>query len=130
MMTPEWQKVYDAAKATLNPWQLSPTIRSGIVGAAVLTDKGNIYTGANIDTDCGLGICAERNAITTMITAGERHIVKVCSVLENGEVVASCGACREFMIQMGDFAPDIELLLNKDGTSITLGEMLPNRQPW
>ena len=37
-----------------------------------------------------------------------------------------CGACREFMMQMGPTAKDIEVLLNRDGTSAKLGELMPH----
>ena len=60
--------------------KISAQICSGGVGAAVLTRNGNIYTGVNIDTDCSLGMCAERNAISTMITAGEFEIAKIVAV--------------------------------------------------
>ena len=35
--------------------------------AALITKAGNIYVGVCIDTDCTLGMCAERNAIANMI---------------------------------------------------------------
>ena len=37
------------------------------VGADLMTDKGNVYTGVCIDTNEGSGICAERNAMANMI---------------------------------------------------------------
>ena len=39
---------------------------AGSVGAALLTDKGNVYTGICIDIACGIGFCAEHSAIAEM----------------------------------------------------------------
>jgi len=44
------------------------------VGAAVLTDNGQIYSGTNIENSSyGLTICAERNAIFKAVCAGHRR---------------------------------------------------------
>ena len=58
-----WKTLYDRAKSVQGERKISPLMEAGSVGAAVLTDKGNIYTGICIDTACGMGMCAERNAI-------------------------------------------------------------------
>lgn len=68
MKNMDWERLYDCAKKAVNPKKISEQICSGGVGAAVVSNKGNIYTGVCIDTDCSLGMCAERNAISTMIT--------------------------------------------------------------
>lgn len=56
-----WQELYRRADAVRCERRLSPLMSVGSVGAAVLTDKGNIYTGVCIDAACGIGMCAERN---------------------------------------------------------------------
>ena len=127
-MTETWKKLYDAAKAAICPHELSQHMYVGDVGAAVLTKNGNIYTGICIDTACSLGFCAERNALSTMFTHGEYEITHVCAVYLDGGVMPPCGACREFMMQMGPTAKDIEVLLNRDGTSAKLGELMPHYQ--
>lgn len=127
-MTEIWEKLYNAAKAAVCPHELSQHMCVGSVGAAVLTKDGNIYTGICIDTACSLGFCAERNALSTMFTHGEYEITHVCAVYLDGSVMPPCGACREFMMQMGPTAKDIEVLLNRDGTSAKLGELMPHYQ--
>ncbi len=92
--------LYNAARSVVNPKKISEQICSGGVGAAVITKKGSIYTGVCIDTDCSLGMCAERNAISTMITNGEFEIEMVAAVDKRGNVLPPCGACREFMMQL------------------------------
>ena len=61
-----------------------------------------------------------------MFTHGEYEITHVCAVYLDGSVMPPCGACREFMMQMGPTAKDIEVLLNRDGTSAKLGELMPH----
>lgn len=119
-----WQKVYNRAKAVVNPKKISNWICSGGVGAAVVSKSGNIYTGVCIDTDCSLGMCAERNAISTMITNGEFEIKMVAAVDKKGNVLPSCGACREFMMQLKNSA-DIEVLVDNKGTVLRLKDLMP-----
>lgn len=124
-MHEEWKKLYDAAMSVINPCEVSEQMYIGSVGAAVLTSKGNIYTGICIDTSSSLGMCAERNALSTMLTNGEREVRKVCSVYQNGDVMPPCGACREFMMQLGAYAKNIEILLDNQGRVARLEALLP-----
>ncbi len=119
--------MYDAAKANLNERRISEYVTCGEVAAAVLSKSGKIYTGVCIDTCSGLGVCAERNAIFNMITAGEQEIDKVLCVMPDGSCGAPCGACRELMVQMmaGKYY-DIEIMLDYDtGRTVKLGEITP-----
>ncbi len=124
MLNNIWKNLYDTAKAVVNPKKISEQICSGGVGAAVLTKNGNIFTGVNIDTDCSLGMCAERNAMSTMITAGEFEIARVVAVNKKGQVLPPCGACREFMMQLKN-ASDIEVLVDNNGTVVKLKDLMP-----
>ncbi len=124
-MNTEWQKLYDLAMAVINPHEISKQMYVGSVAAAVLTKRGNIYTGICIDTSSSLGMCAERNAMSTMLANGENDIEKVVAVYKDGTVMAPCGACREFMMQLGENARNIEILLNNDGKSMSLSELMP-----
>ncbi|HNS39777.1 MAG TPA: cytidine deaminase, partial [Promineifilum sp.] len=45
------------------------------VGSALLTDDDRIFTGVNVENaSYGMTICAERNAVAAMVTAGGRHV--------------------------------------------------------
>lgn len=105
-----WDKLYIAARKVQHERKLSPLIEVGSVSAAVLSAKGNIYTGVCIDTACSLGMCAERNAIANMITNGESQIIKIVAVMPDGKAGMPCGACREFMMQLDKAAGEIEVL--------------------
>ena len=48
-----WQELYDSAQFKLNPRVLTPFMEVGGVAAAILTDRGNVYTGVCIDTCSG-----------------------------------------------------------------------------
>ncbi|MGB9706986.1 MAG: cytidine deaminase, partial [Microgenomates group bacterium] len=53
------------------------------VGAALLTEKGNIYKGTNINTCAYGGICAERSAICQMVSNGEYLIKKIAIIAKS-----------------------------------------------
>ena len=123
----DWILLYNAAKSKLNPRIISPFIEAGGVSAAIMTDKGNVYVGVCIDTCSSLGMCAERNAIANMLTNGEREIVKLVCVMGDGCVGSPCGACREFLLQLGKNSPSIEILTDmKSFNTVTLGELVPD----
>jgi len=98
------------------------------VGCALLSGKGKIYTGVCIDTWSGMGMCAERNAISTMITNKEYKIKKIVAVWkdEKGKlhVVPPCGACREFIHQVTESGLNIDVILSKNKV-VKLKELLP-----
>ena len=122
-----WDRLYIAARKVQYERKISPTIDAGAVCAALLTEKGNIYTGVCIDTACSLGMCAERNAIANMITHGESHIKKIAAVMPDGKAGMPCGACREFMMQLDECAGEIEILCDYEtkGT-VKLKALLPD----
>ncbi len=122
-----WNELYNIAKEKLNPRVISPFIEAGGVAAAVLTDKGNVYTGVCIDTACTLGMCAERNAIANMITNGENKIVKLICVMEDGSVGSPCGACREYLMQLDRDSGDMEILTDLENEStVKLSDLIPD----
>lgn len=118
-------QLYELAKNTLNPRKISRNGEAGHVASALLTDKGNVYTGVSITVPTSVGFCAEHSAIASMITAGESKIDKIVAVYENGDVLPPCGRCREFISQIHDDNVNCEILLpNK---LVTLGDLLPER---
>ena len=123
----EWEKLYSEAKKVQNNRVISPFVEAGGVSAALLTKNGNIYTGVCIDSACSLGMCAERNAIASMITNGESKIKKIVAIMSNGEIGLTCGACRELMMQLDKDSGDIEILLDLEkNKTIFLKDLLPN----
>ena len=123
----KWDLLISKAKEVLNPRVISPFIEGGQVAAAILTKNGNIYTGVCIDSACTLGICAERNAIHTMITNGESKIEKIVCIDRDGNVDYPCGACRELIMQLDAESKDIQFLINTSTYEyVTMEELVPN----
>ena len=122
-----WREMYEAARAVLCGRQVSEYVTCGEVSAAILSGSGRIYTGICVDTACTLGICAERNAIFNMLTAGECEIRRVLAILPDGKNGAPCGACRELMVQlMPEKYKDIEIMMDYEaGDVVTLGTLTP-----
>ena len=123
-----WSRLYDAARAVLNPRKISEWMEAGGVAAAVEAESGRIYTGVCVDSACTLGVCAERNAIFNMITNGESRIKRVIAVGRDGKAMPPCGACRELMTQlMPKDYQDIEIMLNNEKNEVTtLGALTPS----
>lgn len=122
-----WDKLYIAARKVQYERKLSPAMEAGSVSAAVLSAKGNIYTGVCIDTACSLGMCAERNAIANMITNGESQIIKIAAVMPDGKAGMPCGACREFMMQLDKAAGEIEVLRDYETKQVAkLKKLIPD----
>ena len=123
-----WSRLYDAARAVLNPRKISEWMEAGGVAAAVEAESGRIYTGVCVDSACTLGVCAERNAIFNMITNGESRIKRVIAVGWDGKAMPPCGACRELMAQLipKDYR-GIEIMLNNEKNEVTtLGALTPS----
>ncbi|MFH1802026.1 MAG: cytidine deaminase [archaeon] len=77
------------------------------VGCALITKKGNIYKGINIESKLSgpTSICSETAAIASMISNGEKSINTIACVYENKgktNVMQPCGSCRHVISQFGD----------------------------
>ncbi len=122
-----WKDMIAAAEAVRRARKVSDYIEAGAVSAAILSAGGNIYTGICVDTACTLGICAERNALFNMMTAGEQEIRRVVCIMSDGRVGgAPCGACRELMVQMMPKSyRQVEILTDAEGHTVMLEELTP-----
>lgn len=87
-----------AAIAARN-WSYSPYSHYQ-VGAAILTQSGKIYDGANVENAVyPLTICAERVAIVKAVSQGERDFDAIAVVTENAGT--PCGSCRQMLAEFG-----------------------------
>jgi cytidine deaminase len=74
------------------------------VGAAVLTAKGDIFSGCNVENaSYGMTNCAERTAIFSAIAAdGPKLDIRAVAVVNDRGVPCSpCGACRQVIYEFG-----------------------------
>ncbi|MGP8051433.1 MAG: cytidine deaminase [Desulfobaccales bacterium] len=98
------------------------------VGAAVLTKKGNIFSGCNIENSSyGLTVCAERVAIFSAIAqeGGENMEIRALAVFcEQNSLCSPCGACRQVIYEFGPNA--IVLFQGRNGMQeARITELLP-----
>lgn len=73
------------------------------VGCALMTYDGAVYMGCNVENAAyGDTICAERVAVTRMITDGDRSGIKAIAVYTDTEKAAwPCGSCRQVISEFG-----------------------------
>lgn len=102
------------------------------IGAAVLTESGKIFSGANIENaSYGLSICGERTAIFNAISRGNRWLKAICVV---GRCARPCGACRQVMLEFSSKETELiyvdlhsETGKGRDNVNITrMFSMLPH----
>ncbi len=67
-----------------------------LVGAAILTPGGRIYSGCNVENAAyPVGTCAEAGAIAAMIAGGDTEIAVLLTVCDSDDVGTCCGGCRQ-----------------------------------
>ncbi len=102
-----------------------------MVGAALLTKSGNVYTGCNIENvSYSPTNCAERTAFFKAVSEGEREFAAIAVVGGQNGVITGlcppCGVCRQVMQEFcnGDF---LIYVIGPDGAydTYTLAQMLP-----
>lgn len=120
-----FDELREKARFVLNPRKLSDYAEAGGVGAALLAENGEVYTGVCIDTACSMGFCAEHAAAAAMITAGQNRVLKMVAVNWDGRILPPCGRCREFISQLHDDNLDTEVLV-ADSLVLTIRELLPH----
>lgn len=101
------------------------------VGACALYENGNKYRGCNVENGSyGLCLCAERNAISTAIAAGEKSKLKAVAIYSpKTKLCWPCGACRQWFSEF-EQGQNIKIILeNKDNIAIefSIDEIIPNR---
>ncbi len=96
------------------------------VGAALLTDEGEVFQGCNVENSSyGLTICAERNAVFQAVAQGRNRFKAIAIVSDDDGFITPCGACRQVL---AEFAPRLEIILtNKAGNKkvTTLDKLFP-----
>lgn len=111
-MDNEWALLYQEACRLQGEVKISKFLKIKGVACALMTSKGNIYTGVSLASACAAGMCAERNAISSMLTNGEVEIAKIIAVKDDGKIISPCGVCRECMRQLGDYSKNIEVMIS------------------
>jgi len=96
------------------------------VGAAVLLENGQIFTGCNVENaSYGLTNCAERSAIFAAVSklGGTNVKIRAVAVVNDHDAPCSpCGACRQVIAEFGPEA--ILWYQGRDGIQQSTMELL------
>ncbi|MCI8273020.1 MAG: cytidine deaminase [Clostridia bacterium] len=123
-MDKEFKKLLEEAKKQADKIIVNEYASYKQVGCALITDKGNIYTGISIDAKCSLGNCAEYAAIAEMLKNDETKIKKIVAYSYKGKIYSPCGKCRELIRMIDEENLETEVMLEGDKI-YKLKELLP-----
>ena len=101
-----------------------------LVGAALLTKSGKVYTGFNIENaSFGATNCAERTAFFKAISEGERDFCTIAVVGAKRQdppaFCAPCGICRQVMAEFCSGSFRVLLGNSQKIEVLTLSDLLP-----
>jgi cytidine deaminase len=121
---PNFQPLIEAAKKAR--MQSVAPFSGFLVGAAVRTDDGKIYTGCNIESaSYGLTVCAERVAIWKALSEGERHFSELAVVADTETLTPPCGTCRQIIWAFARNATIVFANLKGESETFHMSELLP-----
>ena len=123
-MDKDFEMLYKKAKDLTGEKKLNESVSYAHVGCALLTDKGNVYTGICIVAHCGIGFCAEHAAIIEMLKNDESRILKIVATDKSG-ATPPCGRCRELIKQINEANMKTQIMIS-DNEIYTLDELFPH----
>ncbi len=83
------------------------------VGAALLTQDGQIFSGCNVENaSYPVCLCAEQAAIGAAMSAGCREFTALVVATPGDRAAPPCGKCRQ---ALNEFAPDLPIVLITPG---------------
>ena len=93
-IAPELQELVNAAQQVRE--RAYAPYSSFLVGAALRAADGTVFTGCNVENaSYGATICAERSAIMSMVSAGQRVITAIAVFTDADTLAMPCGLCRQ-----------------------------------
>jgi len=97
-----------------------------LVGAAVQTRDGKVFTGSNIESaSYGLTVCAERVAIWKALSEGERDFTDLVVVADTEQLTPPCGACRQIIWEFCKNSKIVLANLRGQQEELTVKDLLP-----
>jgi cytidine deaminase len=106
MITQLLERAREAADHAYAPYSDFP------VGAAILTDHGEIVSGGNIENaSYGMAICAERVAAVKAAYAGDRVFRAIAVSAPRAQRASPCGACRQVLFEFVPRGGDTVVIL-------------------
>ncbi len=112
----------DASKFSYSPYSKFK------VGAALITNNGEVYTGCNVENiSFGGTICAERTAVVKAVSNGQTEFLKIAIAESNGGDCSPCGICRQFL---SEFSKDgmLKVIFKSNNTlvEVLLKDLIPH----
>jgi cytidine deaminase len=96
-----------------------------LVGAALLTKRGEIITGANVESaSYGLTCCAERIALFKALTEGKKDFTAIAVVTRLAGGAMPCGACRQLL---AEYAPNAAVYVADSAALTKVREFLVSK---
>ena len=96
------------------------------VGAALLTEDNQVFTGCNIEiASYSPTICAERTAIFKAVSEGHTKI-KAIAVVGDSDFTYPCGVCRQVLREFGKDSTVIIANSEEEYREYKLDELLPH----
>jgi cytidine deaminase len=97
-----------------------------LVGAALKTEGGKVYTGCNVESaSYGLTVCAERVAIWKALSEGERQFTELAIVADTASLTPPCGTCRQIIWEFCKNATIVLANLRGESQTVSIRELLP-----
>jgi cytidine deaminase len=97
-----------------------------LVGSALRTVEGKIYTGCNIESaSYGLTVCAERVAIWKALSECERDFTDLVVVVDTEQLTPPCGTCRQIIWEYCKEAKITLANLKGQRQEVNIAELLP-----
>lgn len=97
-----------------------------LVGAALRTSDGKIFTGCNVESaSYGLTVCAERVAIWKALSEGERDFTDLVIVADTKQLTPPCGTCRQIIWEFAKHAKIVLANLRGERQEVDIRELLP-----
>ena len=97
-----------------------------LVGAAVRSENGKVYTGCNVESaSYGLTVCAERVAIWKGLSEGERQFTELAVVADTVSLTPPCGTCRQIIWEFCKHAKIVLANLQGENEVVSIRDLLP-----
>ena len=97
-----------------------------LVGAALRTEQGKVFTGCNIESaSYGLTVCAERVAIWKALSECERDFTDLVIVVDTEQLTPPCGTCRQIIWEYCKHAKIVLANLRGQKEEVDIAHLLP-----
>ncbi len=91
------------------------------VGAAILCDNEQMFTGVNIENSSyGLTMCAERVALFKAVSEGYKNFIAIAIYSPNFAEIIPCGACLQVL---AEFNNDLDMIFEAEDGNIIVKKL-------